>query len=164
MRRTGQSLNYGKSIMESHGRLFSSRWIVHCSSSMAFRIMQRRCEDQLKEDYESKVTLNVWDLRDEKSAVRLSHCENVQEYSSKILSYGNDFTLCANPDSSSTGSGTILKSKLTYYLMKGVPKDDDCRFFTQLMYGKINTLHDDLEEVVMKINADAARLQKEDDL
>jgi len=49
--------------------------------------------DQLKEDYKSKVKLNVWGLGDEMSAVRLSDCENVQEYTSKIQSYVNDFNL-----------------------------------------------------------------------
>jgi len=88
--------------------------------------------DQLKEDYKLKVKLNVWALRDEMSAVILSDCENVQEYASKILSYLNGFNLCADLDSS-TGSGTMPKSEHTYYLIKGVPKDDDWRFFTQVM-------------------------------
>jgi len=120
--------------------------------------------DQLKEDYKSKVKLNVWALRDEMSAVRLSDCENVQEYASKIQSYVNDFNLCADTDSSSsTGSGTMPKSEHTYYLMKGVPKDDDWRFFTQLMYDKIDTLADKPEEVIVKMKAHEARLQKDDD-
>jgi hypothetical protein len=89
--------------------------------------------DQLKEDYKSNVKLNVWALRDEMLAVRLSDCENVQEYASKIQSYVNDFNLCADTDSSSTGSGTMPESEHTYYLMKGAPKDNDWRFFTQLM-------------------------------
>jgi len=118
--------------------------------------------DQLKEDYKSKVKLNVWALRDEMSAVRLSDCENVQEYASKIQSYVNDFNLCADTDSS-TGSGTMPKSEHTYYLMKGVPKDDDWRFFTQLMYDKIDTLADKPEEVIVKMKAHEARLQKDDD-
>ena len=65
--------------------------------------------DQLKEEYKSKVKLSVWALRDEMSAVRLSDCENVQEYTSKIQSYVNDFNLCTDTDSS-TGSGTMPKS------------------------------------------------------
>jgi hypothetical protein len=40
--------------------------------------------DWLKEDYKSKVKLNVWALRDEMSAVKLRDCENVQEFGSKI--------------------------------------------------------------------------------
>jgi hypothetical protein len=40
--------------------------------------------DQLKEDYKSKVKLNVWALCNEMSVVKLSNCENVQEYASKI--------------------------------------------------------------------------------
>jgi len=120
--------------------------------------------DQLKEDYKSKVKLNVWALRDKMSAVRLSNCDNVQEYASKIQSYVNDFNLCANTNSSSTGSGTLPKSEHTYYLMKGVPKDDDCWFFTHLMYDKIDTLADKPEEIVTKMKAHEARQQQEVDL
>jgi hypothetical protein len=116
--------------------------------------------DQLKEDYKSKVKLNVWALRDEMSAVKLSNCENVQEYASKIQGHVNDFNLCAD---SSTGSGTMPKSEHSYYLMQGVPKDDDWRFFTQLMYDKIDTLADKPEEIVTKMKAHEARLQKDDD-
>ena len=97
------------------------------------------------------------------SAVGLSHCENVQEYSSKIQSYVNDFNLCADSNSSSTGSSTMLKSEHTYYLMKGIPKDDHWRFFTQLMYDMIDTLADKPEEVVTKMKAHEPQLQKEDD-
>jgi hypothetical protein len=121
--------------------------------------------DQLKEDYKSKVKLNVWALRDEMSAVRLGDCENVQEYSSTIQSYVNDFSHCADTDSSSsTGSGMMPKSEHTYYLMKGVPKDDDWRIFTQLMYDKIDTLADKLEEIVTKMKAHEVRHQQEVDL
>jgi hypothetical protein len=118
--------------------------------------------DQLKEDYKSKAKLNVWALQDEMSAVRLSDCENVQEYTSKIQSYVNDFNLCADSDSS-TGSDTMLKSEHTYYLMKGIPKDDDWRFFTQLMYDKIDTLANKPDEVIVNMKSHNARLQKDDD-
>jgi hypothetical protein len=56
--------------------------------------------DQLMEGYKLKVTLNVWVLRDEMSAVKLSNSENVQEYASKIQGYVNDFNFYAE---SSTG-------------------------------------------------------------
>ena len=107
--------------------------------------------------------LNVWALRDEMSAARLSDCENVQEYTSKSQRYMNHFNLSADTDSSSTGSDTMPMSEHTYYLMKGVPKDDDWRFFTQLMYEKINTLADKLQAIVTKMRAHEARLQKEYD-
>jgi predicted solute-binding protein len=84
--------------------------------------------DQLKEDYKSKVKLNVWALRYEMSIVRLNNCENVQEYASKIQGYVNEFNLCADSDGS-TGSGTTPKREQAYSLMKGVLKDDDWRFF-----------------------------------
>jgi len=113
--------------------------------------------DQLKEDYKSKVKLNVWALRDEMSAVKLRDCENVQEYASKIQGYANDINLCAE-----SSTDTMPKSEHSYYLMQGIPKDDDWRVFTQLMYDKIDTLADKPEEIVTKTKAHEARLQKED--
>jgi hypothetical protein len=114
--------------------------------------------DQLKEDYKSKVKLNVWALRDEMSAVKLRDCKNVQEYASKIQGYVNDFNLCAE-----SLTCTMPKSEHSYYLMQGVPKDDDWRFFTQLMYDRIDTLADKPEEIVTKMKAHEARFQKDDD-
>jgi len=114
--------------------------------------------DQLKEDYKSKVKLNVWALRDEMSAVKLRDCENVQEYASKIQGYVNDFNLGAEGS-----TGTMPKSEHSYYLMQGIPKDDDWRFFTQLMYDKIDTMANKPEEIVTKMKAHEARLQKDDD-
>jgi len=113
--------------------------------------------DQLKEHYKSKVKLNVWALRNAMRAVRFSDCESVQEYASKIQGYGNDFNLCTE-----SSTGTIPKSEHTYYPMKGEPKAEDWRFFTQLMYDKIDTFADKVEEVVMEMKAHEARLQKED--
>jgi len=114
--------------------------------------------DQLKEDYKSKVKLNVCALHDEMSAVKLSNCENVHEYASKIQGYVNDFNLCAE-----SSTGTMPHSEHSYYMMQGIPKDDDWRFFTQLMYNKIDTLADEPEEIVTKMEAHEARLQKDDD-
>jgi hypothetical protein len=64
--------------------------------------------DQLKEDYKSKVKLNVWALRNKMSAVKLSNCENVQEYASKIQGHVNDFNLCAD---GSNGTRSIPTEK-----------------------------------------------------
>jgi len=97
------------------------------------------------------------------SAVKLSDCENVQEYVWKIQRYVNNFNLWADT-TSSPGSGTMPKSEHTNYLMKNVPKNDYWRFFTQLMYDKIDTLADKPEEIVTKLKAHKARQQQEVDL
>ena len=106
--------------------------------------------DPLNKDYKSKVKLNVCALRNKMSAVKLSNGEIVQEYTLMIRSSVNEFNLCANTDSS-TGTGTMPKSNHTYYLMNGVPMDDDWRFFTQLMNDKTDTLADKPEEVIVKM-------------
>ena len=115
--------------------------------------------DQLKEDYKSKVRLNVYALRDEMSALQLRDCENVQEYASKIQGYVNDFNLCVESSTS-----TMPMSKHSYYLMKGIPKDESWRVVTELMYDKIDTLSNKLEEVTMKMKAHKVRQQQDVDL
>jgi len=97
-------------------------------------------------------------------AVRLGDCENVPNYASKIQGYVNNFNLCADSDSSTGGGGMMPKSEQTYYLMKGVLKDDDWRFFTQLMYDKINTLPNKPEKIVIKMKAHEVWQQHEVDL
>jgi hypothetical protein len=145
-----------KSWKKQHGIAQSTILLAMQRSWQQQYVVQKDAKalwDQLKEDYKSKVKLNVWALRDEMSAVKLSNCENVQEYASKIQGHVNDFNLCAG---SSTGSGTMPKSEHSYYLMQGVPKNDDWRFFTQLMYDKIDTLADNPEEIVTKMKAHEA--------
>jgi len=71
----------------------------------------------------------------------------------------NGFNLCTDTNSS-TGSGTMWKSEHTYFLMKGVPKDDDWRFFSQLMYNNIDILAEEADEVINKMKAHKARQQQ----
>ena len=76
-----------KSWKKQHGIAWSTILLAMQRSLQQQYGMQKDAKalwDQLKEDYKSKLKLNVWDLRDEMSAVKLSNCENVQEYSSKI--------------------------------------------------------------------------------
>jgi hypothetical protein len=115
--------------------------------------------DRLKEDYKSKVKLNVSPLQDNMSAAKLKDCENGQKSASKIQGYVNNFNLCAE---SSTGS--IAKSGHSYYLMQGILKDNNWRLLTQLTYNKIDTLADNPEEIVTKIRGHEVRLQYEHNL
>jgi hypothetical protein len=98
------------------------------------------------------------------SAAKSRDCENVQEYASRIQGYVNNFNLCADSDSSTGGGGTMPKSEHTYYLMNGVPKDDDWRLFSQLIYDKIDTVADKPEEIVRMMKAQQSRHQHAVDL
>jgi hypothetical protein len=73
--------------------------------------------------------------------------------------YVNDFKLCAESSTS-----TMPQSKHSYNLMQGIPKNDDWRFFTQLMYDKIDTLADKPEEIVTKMKVHEVRHQHEVDM
>ena len=90
-------------------------------------------------------------MQDEMSALEWRDCENVREYASNIQGYVNDFNLCAD-----SSTGTRPKSKHSYFLVRGIPKDDDWRYFTQLMYDKIDTLANEPAEIVMKMIAHQA--------
>jgi hypothetical protein len=56
------------------------------------------------------------------------------------------------------------KSEHTYYLMNSVPKDDDWRFFTQLIYDRIDTVADKPEEIIRMMKAHQSRHQHAVDL
>ena len=88
----------------------------------------------------------------------------MQDYVSKIQGYMNDFNLWADTSSSTGGGGTMPKGEDTNYLMEVVPTYDDWRFFTQMVNNNINTLADNPEEIVTKMKAQEAQLQKEQDL
>jgi hypothetical protein len=55
------------------------------------------------------------------------------------------------------------RSQHIYYLMKGVPKDDNSRVFTQWIYNKIDVLADKPNSVVTKWGAQAALRHQEED-
>jgi hypothetical protein len=93
--------------------------------------------------------------------VRVGDCQNVQDYASKMQGYVNNLNLSAD---TSTGSSTMPKSEHSYHLMQGIPKDDDWKFFTQLMYDTINTLADNPEQIVRTLRAHEAQVQMDDDL
>ena len=80
-----------------------------------------------------------------------------------IQSYVNDLNHCTNMDSSYAASGTMPKIEQTNYLMQGAPRDNDWRYFTELIYDKMDTLADKPEEVIMFMKPYEVRLQKKDD-
>jgi len=112
--------------------------------------------DQLKEDYKFKVEVNVWALQDEMSVVKLTDCKNVRKYTLKIQEYVNDFSL---PAKSSTGM--MPKGEHNYHLVQSIPKDNDWRFFTGLMYDNFDSLADKPEKIVTEMTVHKARLQQE---
>jgi len=79
-----------------------------------------------------------------------------------IQSYVNGINLCADTDSS-TGSGTIPKSDHSNNLINGVPEDDVCRGFTQLICDKIDTIANEPEEDIVKKKTHQGQRQKNDD-
>lgn len=111
-----------------------------------------------------KVKLNEWAWRDEMSAVRLSDVENVQDHASEMQGYLDNFNLGANSDSLTGGGGTMVKREHTNYLMKGIRKDDDWRFFNQMMYNMINSLTNNHQEVNKQIDTHKAWQQLKIDL
>lgn len=129
-----------KSWNKQHGIAWSTILLTMESTSQQQLGVQKDSKawwDQLKEDYKSKVMLSVWPLRNDMSAVTLRDCENLQEYALNIQSYVNDFNHWAN---NSTHGGTFPKREHSYYLVKGIPKNEAWRFFTQSIDGKIDTL------------------------
>lgn len=57
----------------------------------------------------------------------------------------------------------IPNANYSYYLIFGIWKLDNWRFFTQIMYYKIDTMGDKVDFLVTKMKAHEAQLHQEDD-
>jgi hypothetical protein len=107
------------------------------------------------------VKFNVWSVHNEMPAVKFSNCQNVQKYASKIQEHMNYFNVCTEI---STGSSMMPNCEHSYFLIQGILKDDDWRFFTQVMYDKIYNLADKPVQDVTQMIAHEMQFQKDSDL
>jgi hypothetical protein len=149
-----------KAWMNQHGIarltiLLAMKWSLHQQYGIQKDV--KALWDLLEEDYKWKAKLSVWALQDEMSAANLRYCETVQEYASMIQGYENNF----NP-SVEYSTSMMPNSEESCYVMHGIPNNHDLRYFTQLIYDKIDTMVDKPQEIVTKMKAHNMQLPQED--
>jgi hypothetical protein len=79
----------------------------------------------LKEDYAQKVQRDIWSLRSELTAVRLAEEGTVDTFSFKIQRIVDDYNLVSKTK--------MDPSEHAYYLLQGIPNNDEWKLFKQLI-------------------------------
>ena len=123
--------------------------------------------EKLATAYRTKLQLNIFDIREDLLNLRLEDCEGVDSYVSKIDEKVSAYNLCADStETTATGgddSDTIpkmSKQKHVFYLLRGVPRNDDWKVFLEILRNKPD-LHAKPEEVVTKLVAQEAAIKRE---
>jgi hypothetical protein len=80
---------------------------------------------KLKEDYAQKVQRDIWSLRSELTAVRLAEEGTVDAFSFKIQRIVDDYNLVSKTK--------MDPSEHAYYLLQGIPNNDEWKLFKQLI-------------------------------
>jgi len=111
--------------------------------------------EKLATAYKSKLKFNVFQIREELLGIRLEDCVDVNTYALRIDQKIKDYNLCSEPSTSSSDATRTL-AKMTdeehmFYLLRGIPRNDDWQFFLELMMDKNVTATLTADEIVIKL-------------
>ena len=117
--------------------------------------------EKLAAAYKTKLQLNIFDIREDLFGLRLEDCENVDSYVSKIGEKVSAYNLYADAagtrDDDSDTIPKMSKQEHVFYLLRGVPRNDDWRAFLEILRNK-SDLHAKPEEVVTMLVAQEAAI------
>jgi len=124
--------------------------------------------EKLATAYIAKLKFNVFQIREELFGIRLEDCDDVDTYAVWIDHKVKDYNVCSEPSTSSTDTSRTL-AKMTdeehvFYLLRGIPRNDDWQFLLELMMDKnaMATLTPD--EIVIKLVEKEATIKRENGL
>jgi hypothetical protein len=121
--------------------------------------------EKLATAYKSKLKFNVFQVREEIFGIRLEDCDDVDTYALLIDQKVKDYNLCSAPSIlSSDTTRTLAKmseEEHVLYLLRGIPRNDDCQFFLELMMDKNATATLTPDEIVNKLVEKEATIKRE---
>ena len=105
--------------------------------------------EKLASAYKSKLKLNIFEIREDLWSIKLHYCGDVDNYASQIHREIKDDNLCVRPTATSTAGTdapdtdvsayTIPKmsgQEHNFYLLHGIPRNDEWKVFLGLMMDK----------------------------
>jgi hypothetical protein len=124
--------------------------------------------EKLATGYKARLKFNVFQIRKELLGIRLEDCDDVDSYSLRINQKVKDYNLCSEPSTSSSDATRTL-AKITneehqFYLLHGIPRNDDWQFFLELMMDKNGTATLTPDEIVIKLVENEATIKHENGL
>ena len=120
--------------------------------------------------------LNIFEIREDLWRIKLQDCRDVDNYASQIDRKIKDYNLCAGPTPPSTtdtdatdmdSAKTIAKmseQEHIFYLLHGIPRNDEWKVFLELMMDKNTTMTATPNEIVTKLIEKEAAIKRENGL
>jgi len=107
----------------------------------------------------SKLTLNIFEIREDLWSIKLQDCEDVDNYASQIDWKVKDYNLCAGPSTTDTDADTDTAKTIAkmsepehiFYLLRGIPRNHEWKVFLELMMDKNAMLTATPDEIVTKV-------------
>jgi hypothetical protein len=122
----------------------------------------------------SKLKLNVIQIREDHRCIKLLDCGDVDNYASRIDRKVKHYTLCTGPkttntDATDTDASAKTSTKMSeqehiFYLLRGVPRDDELKVFLVLMMDKNPTMTTTPNEIVTRLVEKEAAIKRENAL
>jgi len=90
--------------------------------------------EKLASAYKSKLKLNIFEIREDLSNIKLQDCGDVNNYTSRINRKVKDYNLCVGPSTTDTdatdtdSAKTIAKmseQEHIFYLLRGIPRNEE---------------------------------------
>jgi len=120
--------------------------------------------EKLATAYKAKLKFNVFQIREELLGIRLEECDDVETYALRIDQKVKDYNLCSEPSTSDATTRTLAKmtdEEHVFYLLRGIPRNDDWQFFLELMMDKNATATLTPDEIVIKLVEKEATIKRE---
>ena len=130
--------------------------------------------EKLASAYKSKLKLNIFEVREDLWSIKLQDCGDVDNYGSRIDWKVKDYNLCAGPTTNDTDAADtdanaktmakICEQEHIFYLLRGIPRNDEWKVFLELMMDKNATMTATPDEIVTKLVKKEAAIKRENGL
>jgi len=131
--------------------------------------------EKLVSAYKSKLKLNIFEIREDLWSIKLEDCGDIDNYASRIDRKVRNYNLCAgpttptttDPDADTDSAKTFAKmseQEYIFYLLRGIPRNDEWKVFLELMMDKNTTMTARPDEIVTKLVEKEAAIKRENGL
>jgi len=126
--------------------------------------------DKMASAYKSKLKLNIFEIRDDHSSIKLQECGDVDNNASGIDRKVMDYNLCTGPSTTDTDADTANTIALMseyqniVYLLRGIPTNNKWEAFLEIMMDKNAAMTATPDQIVTKLVAKDAAIVREHEL
>jgi len=130
--------------------------------------------EKLASASKSKLKLNIFEIREDHWSIMLQDCGDVDNYASQTNRKVKDYNLSAGPIAPSTAGteaadtdanaktiANMSEQEHIFYLLRGIPRNDEWKVFLELRMDKNATMTATLNEIVTKLVEKEAAIKRE---